>query len=50
MGGIKLHAVFKPQVDENNIVSLFSKRSSPVKKYKPGYDSNKESESSEDEG
>lgn len=26
MGGIKLSAVFKPQVDEDNIVSLFNKR------------------------
>ena len=26
MGGIKLNAVFKQQLDENNIISLFNKR------------------------
>ena len=32
MGGIKLTAMFKQQLDENNIVSLFNKR--PVKSAK----------------
>ena len=31
MGGIKLQAIFKPQIDENKIVSLFNKRSKPAK-------------------
>lgn len=42
MGGIKLSAIFKPQVDEDNIVSLFNKRPGKPKKKKSGkgYDSN----------
>jgi len=34
MGGIKLSAVFKPQTDERNLVSLFNKR--PEKKKPSG--------------
>jgi hypothetical protein len=34
MGGIKLSAVFKPQMDEHKIVSLFNKR--PGKKKQSG--------------
>jgi len=34
MGGIKLSAVFKPQTDEHNLVSLFNKR--PDKKKASG--------------
>jgi signal transduction histidine kinase len=31
MGGIKLSCCFKPQIDEDNLVSLFNKRSAPKK-------------------
>jgi hypothetical protein len=50
MGGIKLSAQFKPQADENNIVSLFNKSStkSPTKKQPSGSQSEEE-ESSEDD-
>lgn len=53
MGGIKLTAMFKQQLDENNIVSLFNKHpvksAKKVKKEVKGDDSNQESESEDDE-
>ena len=34
MGGIKLSCCFTPQIDENNLVSLFNRRSAPSPKKK----------------
>lgn len=52
MAGIKLSAVFKPQEDEGNLVSLFNKRPnvSPQRngRRRDGLDPNQESESSDD--
>ena len=31
MGGIKLNAVFKPQIDDDKVVSLFNSKNKPQK-------------------